>query len=71
MQPDGESLRWTVTQAALKRVPDHMKKLYAEFGRKKIEFDEKYVENKKVCGWPKVNYRKDVFTPCRILDEST
>ena len=59
-KPDGESLRWLITQAVLKRVPVHMHRLYTEYGKDKIEFDERYVENGKV--------RSDVFTPCRILD---
>lgn len=59
-KPDGGPLRWTITQAILKRVPLHMKDLYLEYGKDKIEFDEKNVEN----------LRSDVFVPCRILDES-
>lgn len=56
-QPDAGSQRWLVTQAVLKRVPGHMKDLYSTYGKNKIEFDEN-------------NYRADVFTQCRILDET-
>lgn len=56
-KPDAGSQRWLVTQAVLKCVPNHMKDLYLKYGKDKIEFDEK-------------NYRTDVFTPCRILDET-
>lgn len=55
--PDAGSHRWLVTQAVLKRVSSHMKELYSTYGKNKIEFDEK-------------NYRADVFTPCRVLDET-
>ncbi|XP_031635809.1 uncharacterized protein LOC116348812 isoform X2 [Contarinia nasturtii] len=68
-ESDGGSLRWLVTQAVLKRVPDHMHRLYGEYGNKKIEFDENYVKSGNVVGWPNVDYRSDVFTPCRILDD--
>lgn len=70
LYPDGRSLRWLVTQAVLKHVPDHMRRLYVEYGKDKIEFDENYVKNGNVVGWPKVSFRSDVFTPCRILDEN-
>lgn len=70
MPPDGGSQRWIIAQELLKRVPHHMKRLCAEFGDNKIEFDDKYVEHGHVFGGPMVNYRSDVFTPCRILDES-
>lgn len=66
---DGDEQRWTVTQALLKHVPYHMKKLYQKFGKEKVEFDDKYVENGHVFGTPYVTERSDVFTPCRILDE--
>lgn len=55
---DGGPQRWIVSQALLKRVPIHMKRLYRNYGEKMIEFD------------PNNNDRYDVFTPCRILDES-
>ncbi|XP_055310984.1 uncharacterized protein LOC129573874 [Sitodiplosis mosellana] len=67
---DGGAHRWMVIQAVFKRVPYHMKKLNAELGPEKIEFDEKYIEKGHVFGAPKVVYRSDVFTPCRILDET-
>lgn len=70
LSPDGDFDRWFVTQALLKRVPIHMKALYKKYGEEKIEFDEKYIEKGHVFGAPKVNYRSDVFTPCRILDET-
>lgn len=59
LQPDGGSLRWLVAQSVLKRVPNHMRKLYAEYGREKVEFN---FHNHHIC-------RTDVFTQCRILDE--
>lgn len=68
--PDGDEQRWTVTQALLKRVPYHMNQLCQKFGKEKVEFDDKYVENGHVFGAPHVEYRADVFTPCRILDEN-
>ncbi|XP_055310983.1 uncharacterized protein LOC129573873 [Sitodiplosis mosellana] len=67
---DGGAHRWMVIQAVLKRVPHHMKKLNAELGSEKVEFDEKYIEKGHVFGAPAVDYRSDVFTPCRILDET-
>lgn len=67
---DGGENRWLVVQAVLKRIPYHMKKLYTEFGPKMIEFDEHYIERGHVFGAPMVNCRDDVFTPCRILDDS-
>ncbi|XP_055306475.1 uncharacterized protein LOC129570781 [Sitodiplosis mosellana] len=67
---DGGSKRWVVTQALLKRVPFHMKRLYHEHGEEKLEFNIDYVENGHVYGAPKVDYRDDVFTPCRILNQS-
>lgn len=69
MPPDGGSLRWVIAQALLKRVPHHMKRLCAQHGQSKIEFDDKYIENGHVVGFPTANYRADVFTPCRIIDE--
>lgn len=67
---DGGSQRWFVIQSLLKRVPFHMKRLYHEHGEKCVEFNIDYIKNGNVYGAPKVNYRDDVFTPCRILDES-
>lgn len=67
---DGRSQRWFVIQALLKRVPSHMKRLYLEHGEKFVEFNIDYINNGNVYGAPKVDYRDDVFTPCRILDES-
>lgn len=70
-RPDGADLRWTVAQAVLKRVPAHMKRLWTEYGEEKIQFDGNYiVQDGPVFGAPTVDYRSDVFTPCRILDES-
>ncbi|KAJ6643823.1 hypothetical protein Bhyg_08788, partial [Pseudolycoriella hygida] len=63
---DGGCIRWNVAQAILKRVPEHMKRL----DKTKIEFDYQYVRKGNVYGHPKVDYRSDVFTPCRILDGS-
>lgn len=65
---DGGSYRWSIVQSVLKRVPYHMKNLHAELGQEKIEFDKNYVQNGHVYGAPSVDYRGDVFTPCRILD---
>lgn len=70
LPPDGGAQRWIVAQALLKFVPDHMKRLCQKYGNEKVEFDLKYVENGHVFGAPAVNFRSDVFTPCRILDES-
>lgn len=60
MKPDGDSHRWLVAQALLKRIPMHMQRLYKKYGKEKIEFG--YDGDDKV--------RTDIFTPCRILDES-
>lgn len=68
--PDGGPLRWNIVQAVLKHVPGHMKRLWTKYGKEKIEFDEKYIANRHVFGAPTVTYRHDVFTPCRILDET-
>lgn len=68
LPPDGGSQRWCVTQAVLKRIPCHMNDLYRKYGKEMIEFDGKYMENGN--GAPKVNLRTDIFTPCRILDET-
>lgn len=70
LQLDGGMDRWTVAQALFKRIPHHMKRLYEELGSEKIEFDQRYIENGHVYGSPMVDYRSDVFTPCRILDVS-
>lgn len=73
---DGGSKRWTVAQAILKRVPHHMRKLYDqqqccddEHVEAKIEYDKDYLVNAKIYGESELNYRPDIFTPCRILDE--
>lgn len=68
MPPSGGSKRWLIAQALLKRVPHHLKQLYMEYGKDHIEFDANYIENGHVFGSPMVDYRSDVFTPCRILD---
>lgn len=62
--------RWLVIQAILKRVPFHMKRLYDEHGEKSVEFNINYLSTGNFYGASKVDYRDDVFTPCRILDES-
>lgn len=59
MQPDGDSQRWLVVQALLKRVPFHIKNLYLTFGKEKVEYSDRVHED-----------RSDVFIPCRILDEA-
>lgn len=58
LQPDGNSQRWLVPQALLKRIPFHMNRLYAKYGKEKVEFGQGYDDN-----------RTDIFTPCRILDD--
>lgn len=70
LKPFGESQRWAVIQAVLKRIPVHMKTLYVKYGKDKIEYDDKYIKNKGIFGSTKVNHRSDVFTPCRIIDEA-
>lgn len=57
MTPDGGSQRWIVVQALLKHVSGHMKRLYDEYGEKKLEFDIDH-------------YQPDIFTHVRILDEN-
>lgn len=54
---DGGENRWIVIQAVFKLIPQHMRKLYEKHGSETIE----YVDS---------NHRKDVFTPCRILDST-
>lgn len=61
MKPDGDSQRWTVVQALLKRVPIHMRDLYNEFGKEKVEYGHSHGSSSSMD-------RNDVFTPCRILD---
>lgn len=70
LQLDGGAHRWFVIQALLKRVPHHMKQLYLEHGAEKLEFNVDYITNGSVYGAPMVDYRGDVFSPCRILDHS-
>lgn len=65
---DGHVQRWHVMQAVLKRIPHHMETLYRDHGEKAIEFNEEYLENGPVYGAPKIKYRPDVFTPCRIIE---
>ena len=60
MQPDGDSHRWLVAQALLKRVPFHMHTLHKKYGREKVEFGRDHDGG----------LRTDIFTPCRILDGS-
>lgn len=57
---DGDEKRWNVTQAVLKRIPHHMEYLYEKYKEDKIEFNQKHSKGGHF----------DVFTPCRILDES-
>lgn len=47
-----------------------MKRFYLEYGEEALEFNIDYVTNGHVYGAPKVDYRDDIFTPCRILDQS-
>lgn len=70
LQLDGGPNRWNTIQAVLKRVPYHMKRLNAEHGEEKVEFDQDYMKKYNVYGAEVVEYRSDVFTPCRILDAS-
>lgn len=65
---DGGIERWVVMQAVLKRIPHHMKSLFAEHGKDCIEFDEKYLE--KMFKMRSGKSRSDVFIPCRILKDS-
>lgn len=67
---DGGAQRWLVIQALLKRVPVHMKRLHAEHTEKCVEFNTDYLKKNSIYGATKVSSRDDVFTPCRILDES-
>lgn len=67
---DGGELRWIVTQAVMKRVPEHMRRLYHKHGAEKIEFNEKYLENHGIFAADRLDYRSDVFTPCRLLDQT-
>lgn len=68
---DGGSQRWLVTQALLKRVPHHIKMFYDKYGEEKLEFNVDYVKNGHVYGASHgIDFREDVFTPCRILDQS-
>lgn len=47
-----------------------MKRLYQDYGEQCVEFNINYLSNGNVYGASKIQYRDDVFTPCRILDES-
>lgn len=67
---DGGAARWVVIQALLKRIPHQMKRLYEQYGDDKIEFEENYLQNKCIFGGDAIDFRSDVFTPCRILDAS-
>ncbi|XP_037036477.1 uncharacterized protein LOC119074450 [Bradysia coprophila] len=66
---DGGAHRWLAVQSVLKRVPIHMRAMHTSHGQKTVEFDRDYVKNGLVYGAPEVDFRSDVFTPCRILDE--
>lgn len=59
-QIDGDSNRWLVTQAVLKRVPIHMRAIYENHGVNKVEFGQR-------CD---ADDRTDEFPHCRILDDS-
>lgn len=67
---DGGENRWNVIQAVFKRVPEHMRELYVKYRSEKIEYDEQFIKKCLVYGAPTVDYRADVFTPCRILDST-
>lgn len=67
---DGGVQRWCVVQALLKRLPHHMKTLRKLHGGNEIEIDDEYVKNGHIYGAGKVDKRQDIFTPCRILNES-
>lgn len=66
---DGGSHRWLVIQELLKLVPKHMNRLYLEHGEKCVEFNIDYVKKRNVHA-QNINYRNDVFVPCRILDKA-
>lgn len=63
LKPDGGELRWTCIQAILKRVPNHMKRLFEQFHDQKIEFNHDYKRDGHDMG-----NRPEVFTPCRLID---
>lgn len=65
---DGGAQRWTVIQALLKRLPRHLKDLWKNYGNEKIEFYNNYARSGHVLGTSSMEFRSDVFTPCRILD---
>lgn len=67
---DGGELRWAVAQAVMKRVPEHMRRLYQIHGADKIEFDERHLQSRHVYGADRVTFRPDVFPPCRLLHET-
>lgn len=67
---DGGAARWIVIQAVLECMPLQMKRLYEKHGKSKIEFDANYLQNCNIFGANTVDHRSDVFTPCRILDQS-
>ncbi|KAG4070394.1 hypothetical protein HA402_006536 [Bradysia odoriphaga] len=67
LPPDGGSQRWCVAQAVLKRIPCHMNDLYRKYGKEMIEFDSRNMKN---APGAVNNLRTDIFTPCRILDET-
>lgn len=67
---DGGELRWLVPQAVMKLVPNHMRRLYQKHGAEKIEFDDKYLKSHELYGADRIDYRSDVFTPCRLLDHT-
>lgn len=68
LQLDGGENRWIVIESVLKRIPVHMKELYKKHGSEKIEYDKDYLKKGHVYNAPMVDYRTDIFTPCRILD---
>lgn len=60
MPLNGGAARWTVIQALFKCIPQRMKQLHAMYGDEKIEFDNART----------IDDRRDIFPPCRILDDS-
>lgn len=56
---DGGNLRWTVVQALLKRIREHVPMLYIKYGDKNVEFDRNY--------W---KLRYEIFSPVRIFNDN-
>lgn len=66
---DGGAQRWTVIQELLKRLPQHLYKLWQVVGDEKMEFDKDYAKHGRIAGYASMDFRSDVFTPCRIFDD--